>query len=82
MLIRTEFSVYEVLKEKRLIARRHSNCPPTERTGIGEWRPYRDIHAEVGFQAVILWNITADGVLQTTTTSTVLAIEFEDAHDA
>ena len=82
MLIFTESSVYEVLPDKHLIARQQSDCPPTERTGTREWRPYKEVQAKVGLPAVILWDITKDGVWKMTSTSTVLAIEGEDSHDA
>ena len=82
MLTWTKFPVYEVIKDKRLIARRHSNSPPTERTGDGEWRPYQQIQAKVGCSAIITWAITPDGVRQITTTSIGLAIEDEDSHDS
>lgn len=77
MLIWTKFSVYEVIKDKRLVARRQSDSPPTNRTGNGDWRPFKEVQAEVGFPAVILWDITVDGVWQMTVTSKVLAIDEE-----
>ena len=81
MLIWTKFSMYEVHKDKRLVARRQSGSPPTDRTGSGDWRPYMEIQVEVGFPAVFLWDITVDGVWQMTKTSPVVAIEIKEMPD-
>ena len=74
MLIWTAFSAYEVDEEERRIRRVLGDKPPTVRTGTG-WRSYREIQVEVGKPVVILWAITAEGVLQTTVTSDVVAVE-------
>ena len=74
MLIWTTFSAYEVDGVERRVRRVLGDKPPTERTGTG-WRSYREIQVEVGKPALILWEITADGVLQTTVTSNVIAVE-------
>ena len=78
MLIWTQFSVYEVDEVEMRVRRVLGDKPPTGRTGTG-WRPYRQIQVEVGLPAVILWAITAEGVLQTTVTSRVVAVEDQTA---
>ena len=78
MLIWTQFSVYEVDEVKMRVRRVLGDKPPTARTGT-DWRPYHQIQVEIGLPAVILWAITAEGVLQTTVTSKVVAMEDQTA---
>lgn len=74
MLFWTQSSVYEVDRSTRRIRRVQGDRPPTARTGLG-WKAYREIQVEVGRSAVILWALTPEGILQTTVTSVVMAVE-------
>ena len=78
MLIWTQSSAYEVDEVGMRVRRVLGDKPPTERTGTS-WKSYRLIQVEVGLPAVILWAITAEGVLQTTVTSEVVAVEEQNA---
>jgi hypothetical protein len=74
MMFWTQSSVYEVDQSTRRIRRVQGDRSPTARTGLG-WRTYRELQVEVGRSAVILWALTPEGILQTTVTSTVMALE-------
>lgn len=82
MIIWTQFSAYEVDEVGMRIRRVLGDRDPTKRTGTG-WKPYRQIQLEIGQPAIILWAITTEGVLQTTVTSAVVAVDLQsdDARD-
>jgi len=78
MRIWTNASVYEVRKAERLIRRAYSISEPTERTGDGDWIPYRALSCRVGQPAMILWNVTEGGVHEATCTSDVIGIDEDE----
>ncbi len=76
MVFSTEFSVYEIDTENKMIRRLTGIRDATPRQGKdGEWKKYGEISKiAVGEKVVFMW-AEEDGILKTTVTSQVVEID-------
>ena len=73
-------SIYELDQENKRIRRLTGNANPTERQGKdGDWKPYKELlnGPEKDRSLTIVWNVTEEGVIQTTQTSYITEILVE-----
>ena len=75
MFFDTEFSSYEIIKNKKLIRRLNGKNDPTSRQGKdGEWRSYESISSISEQERVLITWRVEDGVAKCTHTSEVRSV--------
>ncbi len=67
-------SIYEVDENNKRVRRIFGTNNPTPRQGNdGDWRNYEQLHLTLGNRMLVIWG-QAGNIIQTTSTSTVMAI--------